>query len=149
MATPAPVRRMSDEQFSQLRERYLAGESREDLARAFGYSVGALFDRRREERGKGLLAHPGCRDLPRLQGRGGGRGCGADYSGRCVSLEEREARKAEIQAGWTPEERAARRYPGPPEDRRVSNSRRGWDNFEPARGFASARRMDTRPRRNW
>lgn len=147
MPSPTPAPPLSDEQAALVREMWLRGEPQDAIARTVGRSKSSLFDRSRAARGRGHLAHPSLEHLPRRRGQNGGRRAGpAFHVERFDKPAEIEARRDAIKAAWTPEERAARRYPGPPEDRRESRSRCGWDNHEPARGFMSSRIPH---RKNW
>lgn len=104
---------MSDAEFQQLRERWLAGESRESIAKAFGYSVGQLFDRTAEARGRNTSPHPGLATLEKRQGRGGGRRSGSEYAGGShVTAAEVEQRRDEVFKSWSDEEREARYHAG-------------------------------------
>jgi hypothetical protein len=148
--------RITDEQFQELRQMYLDGVSRDDIAKHFGCSVGAIFDRNREQRlgkdgrPKGRLIHPGCRFLERRQGAGGGRRPGDLYLAEgIVSPEEAEERRAAVFASWDPETRERRRGAGRlDDDDRKQRGRSSWA-VEPVKGFAIPRRLDTRPRGNW
>lgn len=151
MMGPAPAPPLTDEQAALVREMWLRGEPQDVIARTVGRSKSSLFDRSRAARGRGHLAHWSLEHLPRRRGQNGGRRKGDDFDGVHVTPEEQAARTAEVQSWWDEATRAARRYPGPPEDRRVSNSRRGWDNFEPARGVVRCGDLTGRhdPRNNW
>jgi hypothetical protein len=146
---------ITDEQFRELRQMYLDGVSRDDIAKHFGCSVGAIFDRNREQRlgrdgrPKGRLIHPGCRFLERRQGAGGGRRSGDAWGALAhVSREEAEQRRAAVFASWDDETRESRRNAGRIDDEREHRGRYAWAHA-PVRGFASTTRLDTRPRGNW
>ena len=140
MPSPTPAPPLTDDQAALVRRLWDEGVDQDTIARTVGRSKSSLFDRSRAARGRGHLAHPSLEHLPRRRGQGGGRRVGPDFHvERFDKPDEIEARRDAIKAAWTPEERAARRWPGPPEDRREGRARTGFDNFAPARGFVSSR----------
>jgi hypothetical protein len=94
--------KLTDEQVWQLFELWEAGASRSEICERFQVSVGSVFDRGRARRSKGHLAHPKLEQLPKRQGRGGGRKPGSGYPLEvCPTPEEIALRCAEIRARKT------------------------------------------------
>ena len=67
-------RRMLTDSEAAMVFRWVAdGVKRPEIADRLGVTQGSLFDRTCESRGRGKLSHPSLAELPRRQGRGGGR----------------------------------------------------------------------------
>ncbi len=71
--------------------------TRQDVSEALGVPVDAVFDRKREQRGRGKLAHPLLEHLPVRQGHNGGRRVGATFA-TMPTPAEIAARAAEIRS---------------------------------------------------
>ena len=71
--------------------------TRQDVSEALGVPVDAVFDRKRERRGRGKLAHPLLEHLPVRQGRNGGRRPGTTFA-TMPTPAEISARAAEIRS---------------------------------------------------
>ena len=85
---------ITDEQAWEIFRLWEDGASRQEIADHVGYPVRRIFDRNCEQRRRGTLLHPSLSQLPRHQGRGGGRPWHAAEATRA----EIEARTAEIRA---------------------------------------------------
>ena len=85
---------ITDEQAWEIFQLWEGGASRQEIAERVGYPARRIFDRTCQQRGKGSLLHPSLAQLPRHQGRGGGRPWHAEADNHA----EIEARTAEIRA---------------------------------------------------
>lgn len=89
---------ITDEQAFEIYWLWEHGVSRQEIAELVGYPAWRIFDRNVEQRGKGRPLHPLLTQLPRHQGRGGGRRPGKLWKGRDPSPQQISQRCAEIRA---------------------------------------------------
>jgi len=89
---------LTDEEMDKVEQMWGSGASRGEILEFIGASYYDVFDRTAEERGKGRLLHPRLKELPRHQGRGGGRPRGWKPGVERDDPAEVERRMAEIRA---------------------------------------------------